>query len=99
MFTFAYELIFKQSKTNDMTTTQKIVTVEFMLENSNNLIDAYLERFCKVKSVEQLILRDEKLWNNFFNDPKFMLLDLDYLQRLFDRELIELKKEMQEYFA
>jgi hypothetical protein len=82
-----------------MTLTQKILTVEFMLKNSNNFIDAYLERSCKVKSVEQLILRDQKLWNNFFNDPKFMLLDLDYLQRLFDRELIELKNEMQEYFA
>jgi hypothetical protein len=28
-----------------------------------------------------------------------MQLDLDYLQRLFNRELIELKNEMQEYFA
>jgi hypothetical protein len=82
-----------------MTTTQKIVTVEFMLENSNNLIDAYFDTNCKIRNVERLILRDKTLWNNFFNDPKFMQLDLDYLQRLFNRELIELKNEMQQYFS
>jgi hypothetical protein len=83
-----------------MTTTQKnLITVDFMIENLDNFFDAYFERSCKVKSVEQLILRDEKLWNNFFNDPKFMNIDLNYLQGLFNQELKEWRKDFTQYFA
>ena len=82
-----------------MTITQKIVTIEFIDINLENLLNAYFETDCKIKNVEKLILRDEKLWNSFFNDPKFMLIDLDYLQILFINELKIWRKDFTEFFA
>jgi hypothetical protein len=74
-------------------------TKDFFNTNLDLFFDAYFETFCKVKSVEKLILNDQKLWINFFNDPNFMLIDLDYLQGLFNQELKEWRKDFTEYFA
>jgi hypothetical protein len=83
-----------------MTTKQKnLITLDFMIQNLDNFFDAYFDTFCKVKSVEKLILNDQKLWINFFNDPNFMLIDLDYLQGLFNQELKEWRKDFTQYFA
>ena len=82
-----------------MTTTQKIATLEFIDINLDDLFNAYFETDCRIKNVERLILRDEKLWNSFFSNPKFMLIDLDYLQSLFIDELKIWRKEFTEYFA
>jgi hypothetical protein len=80
-----------------MTNLEKSTNLFFNL-SKDLFFDAYLDY--RTKNVESIILKSDRLWVRFMAITKQnVVIDLDYLQDLFNIELIEFKKEMRQYFA
>jgi hypothetical protein len=80
-----------------MTNVQKNTNLFFSL-SKDLFFDAYLDY--RTKNVESIILKSDRLWVRFMAITKQnVVIDLDYLQGIFNLELIEFKKEMRQYFA
>jgi hypothetical protein len=80
-----------------MTNVQKNTNLFFSL-SKDLFFDAYLDY--RTKNVESIILISDRLWVRFIAITKQnVVIDLDYLQDIFNLELIEFKKEMRQYFA
>lgn len=84
-------------KQNKMTNVQKNTNLFFSL-SKDLFFDAYLDY--RTKKVESIIFKSDRVWVRFMAITKQnVVIDLDYLQDLFNLELIEFKKDMQQYFA
>jgi hypothetical protein len=84
-------------KTNDMTNLQRSTNL-FFNQSKDLFFDAYLDY--RTKNVESIIFKSDRVWVRFIAITKQnVVIDLDYLQDLFNLELIEFKKEMKQYFA
>ncbi len=84
----------KQTK---MTNVQKNTNLFFSL-SKDLFFDAYLDY--RTKNVESIIFKSDRVWVRFMAITKQnVVIDLDYLQDLFNIELIEFKKDLQNYFA
>jgi hypothetical protein len=80
-----------------MTNVQKNTNLFFSL-SKDLFFDAYLDH--RTKNVESIIFKSDRVWIRFMAITKQnVVIDLDYLQVLFNVELIEFKKEMRQYFA
>jgi len=80
-----------------MTNVQKNTNLFFSL-SKDLFFDAHLDY--STKNVESIILKSDRLWVRFMAITKQnVVIDLDYLQDIFNLELIEFKKEMRQYFA
>ena len=80
-----------------MTNLQKSTNLFFNL-SKDLFFDAYLDY--RTKNVESIIFKSDRVWTIFMAITKQkVVIDLDYLQDLFNVELIEFKKDMQQYFA
>lgn len=71
----------------------------FFYSLKDHFLDAYLDY--RTKNVESIILNSDLLWTKFIGliTNHSWVIDLDYLQLIFNLELIEFKKDMQQYFA
>jgi hypothetical protein len=71
----------------------------FFYSLKDYFFDAYLEN--RTKNVESIILNSDYIWNKFLGliTNHSFVIDLDYLQCLFNFELIEFKNDLQNYFA
>jgi hypothetical protein len=70
----------------------------FFNQSKDLFFDAYLDY--RTKNVESIILKSDRVWVRFIAITKQnVVIDLDYLQDLFNLELIEFKKDMKQYFA
>ena len=70
----------------------------FFNQSKDLFFDAYLDY--RTKNVESIIFKSDRVWVRFIAITKQnIVIDLDYLQDLFNLELIEFKKDMQHYFA
>jgi hypothetical protein len=80
-----------------MTNVQKNTSLFFSL-SKDLFFDAYLDY--RTKNVDDIIIISDRIWIRFLAITKMqVVIDLDYLQDLFNLELIEFKKEMRQYFA
>lgn len=80
-----------------MTNLEKSTNLFFNL-SKDLFLDAYLDY--RTKNVESIILKSDRLWVRFMAITKQnVVIDLDYLQDIFNLELIEFKKDMQQYFS
>ncbi len=80
-----------------MTNVQKNTNLFFSL-SKDLFFDAYLDY--RTKSVDDIIIISDRIWIRFVAITKMqVIIDLDYLQDIFNLELIEFKKEMRQYFA
>lgn len=70
----------------------------FFNQSKDLFFDAYLDY--RTKNVESIIFKSDRVWVRFIAITKQnIVIDLDYLQDLFNLELIEFKKEMKQYFS
>ena len=70
----------------------------FFNQSKDLFFDAYLDY--RTKNVESIIFKSDRVWVRFIAITKQnIVIDLDYLQDLFNLELIEFKKDMKQYFA
>jgi hypothetical protein len=80
-----------------MTNVQKQTNLFFSL-SKDLFFDAYLDY--RTKNVDDIIIISDRIWTRFVAITKMqVVIDLDYLQDIFNLELIEFKKDMQQYFA
>jgi hypothetical protein len=80
-----------------MTNLQRSTNL-FFNQSKDLFFDAYLDY--RTKNVESIIFKSDRVWVRFIAITKQnVVIDLDYLQDLFNLELIEFKKEMKQYFA
>lgn len=80
-----------------MTTVQKNTNLFFSL-SKDLFFDAYLDY--RTKNVDDIIIISDRIWIRFVAITKMqVVIDLDYLQDIFNFELIEFKKDLQNYFA
>jgi hypothetical protein len=80
-----------------MTNVQKNTNLFFSLSR-DLFFDAYLDY--RTKNIDDIIIISDRLWVRFVAITKMqVIIDLDYLQDIFNLELIEFKKEMRQYFA
>ena len=70
----------------------------FFNQSKDLFFDAYLDY--RTKNVESIIFKSDRVWVRFIAITKQnIVIDLDYLQDLFNLELIEFKKDMKQYFV
>ena len=70
----------------------------FFNQSKDLFLDAYLDY--RTKNVESIIFKSDRVWVRFIAITKQnVVIDLDYLQDLFNLELIEFKKDIKQYFA
>ena len=109
---FAYQFFFNSQKQQKMYTLQDFEneakknqdrsilnnTDYFFYSLKDHFLDAYLDY--RTKSVDDIIIISDRIWIRFVAITKMqVIIDLDYLQGIFNLELIEFKKEMRQYFA